>query len=308
MSNTLNADPRVLSAAGLKSEFFDSFEKFTPLFPDVTTRIVSNKDKETYAFLGSVPPMRPWGRGRLARGLFVESYDIENEKYESTIEVDRDEIDDDQTGQIRLRIREMAERAATHKDLLLAELLVNGHSAGYHSYDGVPFFNTNHESGNSGVQSNIVDVNITTPADYTVSDLRVALKQGIARLLSLKDDQGEPMNTDATGLVAVVPPSMYIDALEALNAQIIANTSNVMQAAAQVRAFARLTTATEFYLLKTNVTVRPFIFQDRAPVEFKAREEDSEKGFTQEVFQYGVRARYNLTYGYWQRGLKISFV
>jgi phage major head subunit gpT-like protein len=61
-------------------------------------------------------------------------------KYESTLEVDRDEISDDKTGQIRMRIGELAARAATHKDYLISQLLINGETAGYHSYDGVPFF------------------------------------------------------------------------------------------------------------------------------------------------------------------------
>jgi phage major head subunit gpT-like protein len=86
----------------------------------------------------------------------LESYDVVNEKYEATIEVDRDEISDDQTGQISLRVQEMAEKAVTHKDSEIARLLVNGHSAGHHSYDGVPFFNTLHASGESGNQDNTI--------------------------------------------------------------------------------------------------------------------------------------------------------
>ena len=73
-------------------------------------------------------------------------------------EVDRDEIDDDQTGQIRIRTREIADRAAIHKDTEIARLLVNGASAGYHSYDGVPFFGSTHESGKSGHQPNGVQL------------------------------------------------------------------------------------------------------------------------------------------------------
>jgi len=78
-----------------------------------------------------------------------ESYSIENLKYESTLEVDRDEVADDQTGQIRIRIAELAERAASHKDFLLSQLLINGETAGFNSYDGVSFFNDAHVSGSS---------------------------------------------------------------------------------------------------------------------------------------------------------------
>jgi phage major head subunit gpT-like protein len=130
-----------LTEAGLRSEFQDSFEAAsqTVLWPQLTTTLQSNKDEEKYAWMGATPPLREWGTGRVARPLYSESYSVKNLKYEATIEVDRDEISDDQTGSIRLRTRELAARAAGHKDKLLAELISNGHSAGFNAYDGKPF-------------------------------------------------------------------------------------------------------------------------------------------------------------------------
>ena len=61
-----------------------------------------------------------------------------------------------------------------------------------------------------------------------------------------------------------------------------------------------LTLATTWYLLKTDGVLRPFIFQDREPVEFTALEENSDEGFRREKFLYGVRARYRLAYGEWR--------
>jgi phage major head subunit gpT-like protein len=185
--------------------------------------------------------------------------------------------------------------------------LVNGASAGYLAYDGQIFFSTSHESGKSGTQSNILTPAATDADNPTTAEFRTALRQAIARLLSLKDDQGEPMNMAADGLVAIVPGGMYITALEAVNATIVASTTNVLQGAARVIAFPRLTDASKWYLLKTNVAVRPFIFQDREPIEFKAREQDSDEGFLREKFLYGVRARYAMTYGYWQHALQLDF-
>lgn len=75
-------------------------------------------------------------------------------KYEVTLEVDREEIEDDQTDQIEIRMREMADRAATHKDVPLGQLLANGASAGYLTYDGQIFFSNAHLSGKSGTQDN----------------------------------------------------------------------------------------------------------------------------------------------------------
>lgn len=296
-----------LLTKGLRSEFFSRFESATTYFQDLATRIQSNSDSETYRWLGSLPRMREWGTGRLARGVGGESYSIENLKYESTLEIDRDEIADDKTGQIRIRIGELASRAATHKDYLIAQLLISGETSGFNSYDGVTFFNNAHVSGSSGSQDNLLTSEAILPDSPTVAEFKEALKFAIATLLGFKDDQGEPMAITATGLVCVVPTTMYLTALEAVSAAMVASTSNVLQGAARVIAFPWLTDVSKWYLLKTDGVVRPFIFQDREPVEFTALTEDSDEGFRREKFLYGVRARYRLAYGYWQYAVSTDF-
>jgi phage major head subunit gpT-like protein len=295
-----------LLTKGLKSEFFSRFNAATTFFPDLTTRIPSNAESETYKWLGSVPRMREWGTGRVARGVRTESYSVENLKYESTLEVDRDEIADDQTGQIRIRVAEMADRAATHKDYLIAQLLINGESAGFHSYDGVPFFATNHASGASGSQSNKLTSTAVDTDDPTAEEFKASLRVAIGAMMNFKDDQGDPMATTATGLACVVPPNMYVSSLEAVSATLVGSTSNALQGAAKIIPFAWLTAPNKWFLVKTDAAVRPFIFQDREPVEFTALTEDSEEGFRREKFLYGVRARYRITYGYWQYAVRME--
>ncbi len=252
--------------------------------------------------------MREWGTGRLAKGLRTESYSVENLKYEATIEVDRDEISDDQTGQIRVRVAELAQRAATHKDYLISQLLINGETSGYNSYDGVSFFNDAHVSGASSNQDNLLDYDVSAPDTPTVEEFKGALKQAISQMLGFKDDQGEPMLISATGLVCVVPPPMYFTALEAINATLINNTTNVLEGVARVTSLPWLTDVSKWYLLKTDGVVRPFIFQDREPTEFGSLTEGTEEGFKREKFLFGVRARYRMTYGYWQYAVRTDFI
>jgi phage major head subunit gpT-like protein len=237
----------------------------------------------------------------------TEQYSVENLKYESTLEIDRDEIADDQTGQIRLRVAELAQRAASHKDYLIAQLLTAGESSGL-AYDGTAFFGDAHVSGNSGSQDNKLTFDASDPDSATTAEFKLALKQAIAVMLAFKDDAGEPVMMSATGLVVVVPPNMLFTALEAINATIIGDTSNVLQGAARVISLPWLTDASKWYLLKTDATIRPFIFQDREPVEFNALAESSDDGFKREKFLYGVRARYRMTYGYWQYAVRTDFV
>ena len=296
-----------LLTKGLRSEFFNRFEAAPAHYRELATRVPSNTHTEIYRWLGSVPRMREWGTGRLARGLRSESYSLENLKYEATLEVDRDEIADDQTGQIRVRVGELAERAASHKDFLIANLLANGASAGFLSYDGVPFFSDNHVSGDSGTQSNQLTAGVSQVDFPTAEEFRTALVPAIARVLNFRDDQGEPMALSADGLHVIVPPNLLFTALEAVSGTLAGGANNVLEGAARVIAFPWLTDPNTWYLLKNNGVVRPFIFQDREPVEFSALADDSDDGFKREKYLYGVRARYRIAYGYWQFAVRTTF-
>ena len=296
-----------LLTKGLRSEFFNRFNETTTHFQDLSTRIQSNSDSETYKWLGSIPRMREWGTGRVARGVRTESYSVENLKYESTLEVDRDEISDDKTGQVRVRIGEMAQRSATHKDFLISQLLINGETPGFDSFDGVSFFNDNHVSGSSGPQDNKLTSSAADPDAPDTAEFKTALKSAIGAMMNFKDDQGDPMSMSAGGLACIVPTSMFLTSLEAVNATIVNSTSNVLAGAARVVSFPWLTDQSKWYLFKTDGVVRPFIFQDREPVEFTALTEESDEGFRREKFLFGVRARYRLAYGYWQYAIRMDF-
>ena len=296
-----------LLTKGLRSEFFNRFESTPAHHKELATRIPSTSDSETYRWLGTVPKLRQWGTGRVAKGLRAESYSVENLKYEATIEVDRDEISDDQTGQIRVRVGELAQRAATHKDYLISQLLISGGTAGFTSYDGVAFFNDAHVSGSSGSQDNNLTSDVVDPNDPTVPEFKTALKQAMSTMMSFNDDQGEPLPIAASGLVCVVPPTMFFTALESINATLINNTTNVLSGAAKVISMPWLTDASMWYLLKTDGVLRPFIFQDREPIQFDAIAEGSELEFNKGIHRYGTRARYRLTYGEWRHCIKLTF-
>ena len=147
----------------------------------------------------------------------------------------------------------------------------------------------------------------SAPSVPTTDEFKKSLRDAVAAMLAFKDDVGDPMSMSATGLVCVVPPTMLFQASEAINASVIGSTSNVLQGIARVIAFPWLTLATQWFLLKTDAVIRPFIFQDREAVEFSALEENSSEGFLREKFLYGVRARYRLTYGMWQYAVSNVF-
>ena len=306
-----------LNVAAIRGEFFERYNKVQTIYQDVCMRIASKSDIERYRWLGSVPQMREWGTGRKAKGLHSESYDVANMKYESTLEVDRDEISDDQLGQIRIRTNELAQRAATHKDYLLGQLLIYGSSAGYNSYDGVPFFDSSHVSGDSGSQSNEGSFDVGTVAGANLYDepdsatlwgpqtALAAYNAAVAALAILKDDRGEYLNRSPGGHVVVCHPAKLWTFQKAFQGGLLPQVgSNIPPVGGPPRVVALpdldAIGAQYWFLLRVEGAVRPFIFQDREPIEFNALEQDSDEGFRREKYFYGVRARYRVMYGQWQ--------
>lgn len=306
-----------LLTGALRGEFFETFGQTPTVYQDLCTRIASTTNTEQYRWLGTVPQMREWGTGRKAKGLHSESYNVENMKYEATLEVDRDEISDDQLGQIRIRVQELAQRAATHKDKLLAALLINGSTAGYNSYDGVPFFDASHSSGDSGTQANEGSFDVGTVAGANLFDepdsatlfgpqtALAAYSAAVAALAILKDDQGEYINRSPGGYVVVCHPAKLGTFQRAFGASFLPQLGGGVPPVGgtpRVIALPDLNAlgAQYWYLLRTDGAVRPFIFQDREPVEFTSQAEGSSEEFLREKYLYGVRGRYRITYGMWQ--------
>lgn len=309
MSTVINTG---LTTAGLRSTFFERLNSTPARWQEWCTQVPSTLPIETYKWLGTVANPREWGTGRIAKGLRTESYTLENLEYESTIEVDRKEIEDDQTGQIRLRVQDMATRAQQYKDYLLAQLLITGDESGQNSYDGVSFFNDTHVSGASGNQDNLLtfEVASTDITQPTATEFKTAVQLAATAMMNFKDDQGMPLHMDANGLTLVCAPNLYFAALEAMTASVINNTSNVNAGLAQVVSFPFLSVNPgEWFLLKVGTSaVNPFIMQIKEPLEFVAIDSpSSEHVFKTNKYLYGTRERFRVGYGMWQNAVKMTF-
>lgn len=104
-----------------------------------------------YKWLGNFPGMREWVGDRVIKDLSGFHYEIFNKSFESTVEVDRDDIDDDQIGVYTPMIQGLAQVAKVHPDVLGFALL----KAGFASlcYDGQYFFDTDHPVGDTQVSN-----------------------------------------------------------------------------------------------------------------------------------------------------------
>lgn len=307
-----------LSSRAIIGEFYAALEQDLggAWIAGISNLFDSNQESETYKWLGMAPAMREWVGSRHAKGFRENGLTIVNKTYEGTLEVLLDEIRRDKTGQVMVRVRELAQRTNAHWAKLLSELVIAGESTA--CYDGQFFFDTDHSEGDSGTQSNDISVDITTTTAPTGGEMETAILKTIETMMGFKDDQGEPMNENARQFLVMVPVPFMSAAAAAIGSEIVVDAStsrtNRILTLGSLGGFqielavnARLTWTTKFAAFRTDAETRALIRQEEEGVTVDAIAEGSELEFNERKHRYGVKAIRNVGYGYWQRACLATF-
>lgn len=281
----------------------------------------SDQSSETYKWLGMSPAMREWIGGRNAKGLRENGLTIANKTFESTLEIGVDDLRRDKTGQLNVRIGELADRTATHWESLLSTLILNGTgSTSGLCYDGQYFFDTDHSEGSSGSQNNAITasqvsaLNVGTATEPTAAEMATALLGCLGYMLGYKDDQGEPIHGQARQFVVMTPVGLWGPAVTAVTqAALIGSAGAVSPNPLSGTGFQlsvvcnpRLTWTTDFAIFRTDGRTKPFILQEEEGVTVSALAEGSEEEFKNNRHLYGVKAIRNVGYGMWHHALKAT--
>jgi phage major head subunit gpT-like protein len=130
---------------GFKTAFNGGFRDAQPMWQDIATLVPSNTASENYGWLGQFPRLKEWLGDKAIGNMSAQTYSIINKDYESTIGVDRNNLEDDQYGFYSTLFQEMGFAAATHPDELVFSLLAQGHTNDLGTaYDGQNFFSVGH--------------------------------------------------------------------------------------------------------------------------------------------------------------------
>jgi len=199
----------------LQAHFRNAFDGAPSQWAKVATLVPSGGKVNDYTWLGKFPRLREWIGDKAVDSLAAHRYTLENKDYEATIEVDRNDLEDDNLGIYAPMAQEMGYSARTFPDENVFALFAAGTSN--LCYDGQYFFDTDHPVAGSGVSNN------------------------------------------GAG------------------------------------------SGTAWYLLCTSRPLKPLIYQQRKAPEF-VRQDDpqSDNVFMRKKFLYGVEARGNFGYGFWQ--------
>jgi phage major head subunit gpT-like protein len=174
----INADALARVYTAFSAVFNNAFQATETWYEQVAMTVPSNTRIMDYKFLLEFPTVREWIGDRQINALEPKTYQVEAKDWEATIEIERNDVEDEQLGLYNPIVAAMAEEAKRHPEKLVAELLNNGTTA--LCYDGQSFFATAHPVGEKTV-SNFDDADPPSESWYLVDKNR-AIKPFIFQL------------------------------------------------------------------------------------------------------------------------------
>lgn len=148
-----------------RAEFSKGIAHIQPQYLKIAMTVPSNTAINTYGFMRAFPKMTEWVGKRTIKNMSAVGMVLENKRYETTVGVPREAIEDDQVGLFRNMMAQAGQSAAELPDELIFKLLLAGEST--LCYDGQNFFDTDHPfyQDVDGTNAGSPQSNITTGSD-----------------------------------------------------------------------------------------------------------------------------------------------
>lgn len=136
------------------SLYDSSFLATQTYWQKVAMATISTGKTSKYGWLGQFPSMKEWIGNRVVNNLISHDFTITNKKFESTIGVRAEDIEDDTIGEYAPLFQNLGDTAARHPDEQVFGLVNNVFST--ICYDGQNFIDTDHPVLDvNGVQQSI---------------------------------------------------------------------------------------------------------------------------------------------------------
>lgn len=282
----------------LTAKFDNRVVAATPFYPQVCYQATSNRSGEKYGWIGNSPGVREWLGERQFSELRAANFVIENKHWESSVLIKKTDLADDNLGQYAPQLEQLGVEAAHHPDELFFNVLELGESTA--CFDGQFFYDTDHSWGNSGTQSNDITSTVVSTSAPTVAEIKTAIRAMIKKIVSFKNDQGKLYYRPTIGrmndFILLVPMALRDLCFDALESELLSNSSNVVIDRPQIVASPYLSSDVKLFLFKTGEPVKPFVFQSREPLSRQMKGMDDLE--TKDV-KFMTEARYNVGYFAW---------
>lgn len=190
-----------ITSYGVKGLIGHALKSHTPLsntlaaLAFVADSALSAGQSEILDFIGAIPAMQPLVGGRQNAIPIAHNYQVQLDKFETSVVIPRDWSTNDKTGLVQARINQIPTRRDSLYGARVAALL-NANGIGF---DGVTFFNAAHPWGND----NAINSPAAAPGTPTPDEAAAAIFAAYTQMLGFVDDRGEPCNEALTALTIV---------------------------------------------------------------------------------------------------------
>ncbi len=274
--------------------------------PDMATVQRSTKKTESMPHLSGAPKMEEFKDEVVFTPIPESSFSLTNSKYQSGISIPFDDYDDDQLGGYRLMLAEMGDEAVLLPNALLIAALRNGTTNA--GYDGVALFHAAHPL--LGVQAQgVTQSNLLTGSGTSTDNIISDLSSSIARMESMRKDNGRPMGTKVRRVTIASPTTLRRQMLEAIRATEVASTSNVALKGIRYNLILDPeldADGSDYYVMNAGARVRALILQERRKFDLEAEPVNTGVGFSHEIRRYKSTWRGVVGNGRYQAAVKVN--
>lgn len=285
---------------GLKTIFNNTLKALPGSWQATAMEVPSTSAGEDYAWLSRFPKMRKWVGEKFVKALEAGKYYKKNEDWETTIGVDRNDIEDDRLGIYNTQAMGAGEAASELRDIIVDDLK-NGAFVNT-CMDGQYFYDTDHPLKTSdGVASSVSNKGTDALSAATLAAVQASYGAARQAIMGYTDSEGMPLRLIPDTLE--VPPALEAVArIICEKDKLVDNSPNPYQGTAKVLVNPALTSATAWMLHVTSKqSVKPFIIQMRkTPVFVSQTDMSADDVFNKREFKYGAEARATGLYGFWQ--------
>lgn len=278
----------------LKTTFNKTFDATPVFWTKVAMLVPSTSKTNDYKWLANFPRMRKWVGDKTIKALAAFNYTVTNDDFEATVEVDRNDIEDDELGIYAPQAEGAGFSAKQLPDEIVADL-INGVFINP-CFDGQYMCDTDHDVAGASVSNKgTKKLSAATQAAAIAS-----LGAGRTAMKKFKDDEGRPLNITPT--ILLVPPALEdIANVLMMNDKLEDGKPNPYKGTMTVVCEARLTSDDAWFLLDVSKPVKPFIYQERKkPVFVQQTDPQADDVFNRKKFKFGAEARAAGGYGFWQ--------
>lgn len=278
----------------IEFRYQDAYKRRRTYYQDIAEVMPSSTRQNVYTWLAELPGLKKWIGPKLARNIAARAVALINDDYEDTMEIDRNDLEDDLAGIYARKAELMGDAAARWPDdVVVAQLIAATTTV---CYDGQPFFNGSHpvdiDDTSQGTFSNLLTSRALTQANFNFA---------YKTMQQYKGESGKPL--EVTPTLLVVGPDNRQAALEITQAGLIAQglgsstgaaaPTNINMGEVKPLILPRLIddTAGAWYLASTD-RIKPLIFQQRqAPKPVMMIDPQNPIVFRERKLTWGVEAR-----------------